>query len=74
MKAVLTMGHQAYVVLCAKKALAFAEFMQTAQAVDLSKPYTRGVIFTESKGPNVTVETIPASTEIRNGKTLSTQH
>lgn len=71
MKAVLTIGHRAYVVPCAKKALAFAEFMQTAKEVDIGQPYTRGVIFV-STAPEVTVETIPSTTEIRKGKTLST--
>lgn len=62
MQALLTINHRQYLVPCAKKALAFAEFMQKAKEVHFGT-YRRDAITVRSEPVEVTVETVKAGTK-----------
>ncbi|MFZ2279280.1 MAG: hypothetical protein WAW39_15920 [Prosthecobacter sp.] len=63
MQAILTIEHRHYLVPCAKKALAFAEFMQKAKEIHFGT-YRRDTITVRREVVEVTVETVKAGTKI----------
>lgn len=65
MKAILTIGHRRYLVPCAKKALAFATFMETAREVHLSSLYQPDTIQLHEEPVDVQVETVRAGIKIK---------
>lgn len=60
MKAIVTIFHHRLVVPCAKKALAFKEFIESSELEDFRTPYKPGVFPASKEKPIVTVETLPA--------------
>ena len=57
MKAIITIAHRRYLVPCARKALAFKEFMEASQEESLDGGYKENTFFTRG-GPQIDVETI----------------
>ncbi len=58
MKAIITIFHRRLVVPCAKKALAFKEFIEASELEDISAAYKPNTFPTSSEKPRVDVETL----------------
>lgn len=64
MKAILSINHMRFLVPCAKKALAFVEFLEKAQVVCYPLEYRANEVTVDDEPLSLSVETVKAADKI----------